>query len=107
VTSLAAQSDLTRGSRFTSRAGGIGLGERAAFQQAVLRALQLPRIYWEVFVLCDIQDTSVHEAARILGIDQDLATKRLRRARQLLAEWRSPETARPQSQIVYKRLQED
>jgi DNA-directed RNA polymerase specialized sigma24 family protein len=54
------------------------------FQQAVLRALQLPRLYSEIVVLCDIQNYSVTEAARMLGIAPQLATKRLRRARRML-----------------------
>lgn len=55
-----------------------------SFQQAVLRALQLPRIYCEVLVLCDIQNYSTAEAARMLEISPELVTKRLRRARRML-----------------------
>lgn len=55
-----------------------------AFQQGVLQALQLPRPYWEVLVLCDVQGHEPVVAAKMLGISTNLAMKRLDRARRLM-----------------------
>jgi DNA-directed RNA polymerase specialized sigma24 family protein len=59
---------------------------RRTFQEAVLQALQLPRDYREIFMLCDIQGLSVLEAANALAIGLETALKRLKRARRMLAE---------------------
>jgi DNA-directed RNA polymerase specialized sigma24 family protein len=55
-----------------------------AFQQGILQALQLPRPYWEVLVLCDVQGHKPVVAAKMLGISTSLAIKRLDRARRLM-----------------------
>ena len=52
-----------------------------SFQALVMRALQLRRIYREVFILCDIRGYSAAETATILGISEDSALRRLARAR--------------------------
>ena len=51
------------------------------FQALVMRALQLRRIYREVFILRDIKGYSPEETAAILGIDLDSVARRLVRAR--------------------------
>ena len=56
-------------------------GGRETFQAMVLQALQLRRVYREVYILCEIKGYSEAEAARLLGISEDAANRRLRRAR--------------------------
>jgi len=51
------------------------------FQALVMQALQLRRIYREVFILRDIRGYSTEETAAILGIDGDSVARRLVRAR--------------------------
>jgi DNA-directed RNA polymerase specialized sigma24 family protein len=46
-----------------------------------MQALQLRRIYREVFILCDLKGYSHAEAAAILGITEDFVARRLQRAR--------------------------
>jgi DNA-directed RNA polymerase specialized sigma24 family protein len=50
-------------------------------QAVLMHALQLRRRCREVFLLCDIQQHSVAEAAAILGISRAAASRRLYRAR--------------------------
>jgi DNA-directed RNA polymerase specialized sigma24 family protein len=58
---------------------------RQTFQAIVMQALQLRPIYREVFILCDIKGYSTSEAAAILAISEAAVTRRLRRARGLMA----------------------
>ena len=57
------------------------LDRPGAFQCAILRALELPKVYREVFLLKEIQGHSLAEIAAILGISIDTARVRLERAR--------------------------
>jgi len=52
-----------------------------AFQCALLRALELPKAYRDVFLLKEIRGHSLAEIATILGISIDTAILRLKRAR--------------------------
>jgi DNA-directed RNA polymerase specialized sigma24 family protein len=61
--------------------GSLATTGRETFQALVMQALQLRRIYREVFILCDIKSYTVAETAAILGISEDSVTRRLRRAR--------------------------
>ena len=51
------------------------------FQALVMKALQLRRVYREAFILSDIKGYTVAETAALLGISEDAAIQRLRRAR--------------------------
>jgi DNA-directed RNA polymerase specialized sigma24 family protein len=51
------------------------------FQALVMQALQLRRIYREVFILRDIRGYSTQETAEILGISEGSVVRRLARAR--------------------------
>jgi DNA-directed RNA polymerase specialized sigma24 family protein len=51
------------------------------FQALVMQALQLRRIYREVFILRDIKGYNPEETAAILGINVDSVARRLMRAR--------------------------
>lgn len=55
-------------------------------QAVLMHALQLRRNCREVFLLCDIQQHSLSEAAAILGISLPVAKRRLRLARQRMTE---------------------
>jgi hypothetical protein len=74
--------------RGLQRYASAGLpGIPSGVMQAVLmHALQLRRSCREVFLLCDVQQHSVSEAAEILGISVYAANKRLRLARQRMDE---------------------
>jgi DNA-directed RNA polymerase specialized sigma24 family protein len=52
-----------------------------AFQVKILRAIELPRAYRDVFLLKEIQGFTFAEIAAILGISIDTALARLERAR--------------------------
>ena len=54
---------------------------RETFQAIVMQALQLRRIYREVFILSDIKGYSMEETAAMLGISADSVVRRLARAR--------------------------
>ena len=51
------------------------------FQCSILRALELPKAYRDVFLLKEIQGHTFTEIAAILGISIDTALVRLQRAR--------------------------
>ena len=51
-----------------------------AFQCLLLRALQLPKAYRDVFLLKEIQGHPIPEIADMLGITVDAARARLKRA---------------------------
>jgi DNA-directed RNA polymerase specialized sigma24 family protein len=51
------------------------------FQCSILRALELPKAYRDVFLLKEIQGHTFAEIAAILGISIDTALVRLKRAR--------------------------
>ena len=55
-----------------------------AFQCAILRALELPKAYREVFFLKEIQGHTLWEIAAILGITIDTARARWKRARRAI-----------------------
>lgn len=57
-----------------------------AFQYAILRALELPKIHRDVFFLKDIQGHSLQEIAAILGITTDTVRVRLKRARRAIGQ---------------------
>jgi RNA polymerase sigma-70 factor, ECF subfamily len=52
--------------------------------------LKLPEIYRAVFILRDVEGKSNEETARVLGISQEAAKSRLRRARAFLREQLDP-----------------
>jgi DNA-directed RNA polymerase specialized sigma24 family protein len=58
-----------------------GLERPGAFQCTILRALELPKPYRDVFLLKEIQGHGLAEIAAILGISIDTALVRLKRAR--------------------------
>jgi DNA-directed RNA polymerase specialized sigma24 family protein len=58
-----------------------GLEKPGAFQLTLLRALELPKAYREVFLLREIQGYTFAEIAAILGISIDTALVRWKRAR--------------------------
>ena len=64
-----------------SRKVATHLDEPGAFQCLLLRALQLPRRYREVYLLKELQGHTVMEIAAILGITAETALVRLKRAR--------------------------
>ena len=55
-----------------------------AFQRIVLHAFRLRPVFREVFLLCDVQECTIAEAAAILNISPSAAAARLDRARRLL-----------------------
>jgi len=55
-------------------------------QAVLMHAMQLRRSCREVFLLCDIQQHRISEAAMILGISQAAANRRLQLARQRMDE---------------------
>jgi DNA-directed RNA polymerase specialized sigma24 family protein len=55
-------------------------------QAVLMHALQLRRSCREVFLLCDIQQHSIGEAAAILGISRNAAKRRLDLARRRMDE---------------------
>jgi RNA polymerase sigma factor (sigma-70 family) len=58
-----------------------GLESPGAFQCLILRALELPKAYRDVFLLKEIQGHGLSEIAAILGISTDTVMVRLKRAR--------------------------
>ena len=64
-----------------------GLDRPGAFQNTILRALELPKPHREVFLLKDIQGHTLTEIAAILGISIDTARIRLKRARRAIGHW--------------------
>jgi len=88
------------GARLSQRAPEVNQGTvervdggRETFQALVMQALQLRRIYREVYILCDIKGYSAAEAAQLLSISEDAVGRRLRRARgQMRREGFLPET---------------
>jgi DNA-directed RNA polymerase specialized sigma24 family protein len=57
------------------------LEEPGAFQCLMLRALELPQAYRDVFLLKDVQGHPITEIAARLGITVEAAWARLKRAR--------------------------
>lgn len=55
-------------------------------QAVLMHALQLRKSCREVFLLCDIQQHSLADAAQILGISRGAAIRRLRLARRRMDE---------------------
>lgn len=61
--------------------------ERKETREILLRAFEsLPRIYREVFVLRDVEELSISETAKVLGIQEVNVKTRLRRARMKMRE---------------------
>ena len=58
-----------------------GWEKPGAFQGTLLRALELPKIYRDVFLLKEMQGQTPAEVAAILGISIDTTLLRLKRAR--------------------------
>ena len=63
--------------------------EPGSFQCLLLRALQLPRVHREVFLLKEIQGHTTREIAAILGITVETALLRLKRARREIGDWKN------------------
>lgn len=63
------------------RKHSVNLDQPGAFQLALLRAFELPRINREIFLLKEIQGYTFAEIADILGISIDTARLRWKRAR--------------------------
>ena len=61
-----------------------GMEQPGVFQCILLRALELPKAYRDVFLLKEIQGHSLAEIAAILGISIDTALVRLGRARRAI-----------------------
>ena len=61
-----------------------GLEKPGAFQRTLLRALELPKAYREVFLLKEIQGYTLAEIAATLGISIDAVGVRWERARREL-----------------------
>jgi hypothetical protein len=57
-----------------------GMKAPGVFQCTLLRALELPKPYREVFLLKEIQGYTLAEIATLLGISTDTALLRLKRA---------------------------
>jgi DNA-directed RNA polymerase specialized sigma24 family protein len=72
---------LTKSAVAAGTKGSSAKGRYQTFQALVMQALQLRRIYREVFILCDIRGYSVTETATILGLGEDSVLRRLARAR--------------------------
>jgi len=72
---------LTKSAVATSTRASLGKTGRETFQALVMQALQLRRIYREVFILRDIKGYSAEETAAMLGISADSVVRRLARAR--------------------------
>ncbi len=65
----------------------LGKELRHLLDEAILK---LPEIYRAVFILRDVEGKSNDETARVLGISQEAAKSRLRRARAFLREQLDP-----------------
>jgi predicted DNA-binding protein (UPF0251 family) len=74
-----------RGIRRYLSAGPPGIPS-GVMQAVLMHALQLRRSCRDVFLLCDIQQHGISEAAEILGISRAAAHNRLRLARQRMDE---------------------
>jgi len=61
--------------------GSLTSAGHETFQSLVMQALQLRRIYREVFILCDIKGYNREETAAILDISVESVARRLARAR--------------------------
>jgi hypothetical protein len=77
---------IARGDVTSVAEGTLPRARRETFQALVMQALQLRRIYREVFILCDIKGYSQTETATILNINEDAVGKRLRRARSQMGQ---------------------
>jgi RNA polymerase sigma-70 factor, ECF subfamily len=74
--------------------------EQQEIRDAILQALLgLPESYREIFILRDMEQVSVAEAAEILGISVPLVKTRLHRARLMMREALTPIFARPKVSI--------
>jgi len=72
---------LTKSATAIGAEGSLAKSGHGTFQALVMQALQLRRIYREVFILRDIKGYSTGETATILGISEDSVMRRLGRAR--------------------------
>lgn len=72
---------LTKSAVTSGRESSLVSTGHETFQALVMQALQLRRIYREVFILRDIRGYSMEETATILGIELDSVSRRLARAR--------------------------
>ena len=63
------------------RRSTVGLEKPGAFQLTLLRALELPKAYREVFLLKEIQGYTLAEIAAILGISMETVLVRWKHAR--------------------------
>lgn len=65
--------------------------ERKEIREMIRRAIrELPNIYREVFVLRDVQELSIAESAKALGIAEGLVKVRLLRARLMMQKFLAP-----------------
>lgn len=81
---LMTERPLTHESSLSVRKNTAQWERPGAFQQAILRALELPKTHRDVFFLKDIQGHSLSEIAAILGITTDTVRVRLERARRAI-----------------------
>jgi DNA-directed RNA polymerase specialized sigma24 family protein len=65
--------------------GARSVTDPEAFQRIVLHAFGLQPIYREVFLLCDVQECTIAEAAEILNISPKAVSARLLRARRAVS----------------------
>ena len=72
---------VTHTSSLQARMPKAGLESPGAFQCTILRALELPKAYRDVFLLREIQGHGLVEIAAMLGISIDTVLVRLKRAR--------------------------
>ena len=67
------------------------VAERKEIREHIARALhELPGIYREIFILRDVEQVSIAEAAAILGISPPAVKVRLHRARLMMRERLAP-----------------
>lgn len=72
---------MNRNASLQARKPVPGMEKPGAFQCSILKALELPKAYRDVFLLKVIQGHTFSEIAAILGISIDTAMVRLQRAR--------------------------
>jgi DNA-directed RNA polymerase specialized sigma24 family protein len=74
-----------------------GMKAPGVFQCTLLRALELPKAYREVFLLKEIQGHTLAEIATLLGISTDTALLRLKRAHREIGAFDSDAVNREQA----------
>jgi len=80
------QRSVTHMSSLHARRPLAGLESPGAFQLTILKALEMPKAYRDVFLLKEIQGYGLAEIAAILGIGIDTVIVRLKRARREIGQ---------------------